>query len=107
MKHEPFTQVHLHALIKVHGVVTRRSGVFPQLKLVKYCCNVSRFVVFVSGTLDVGHLHRRMSPARSTGESKTEALVTEITIRLNFFLACGAFPRFRRSTNIASGHFNN
>ena len=36
-----FWQVHLHALIKVHGVVTRRSGVFPQLKLVKYRCNVS------------------------------------------------------------------
>ncbi|CAM9551914.1 unnamed protein product, partial [Sphacelaria rigidula] len=31
-------EVHLHALIKVHGVVTRRSGVFPQLKLVKYRC---------------------------------------------------------------------
>ncbi|CAM9343704.1 unnamed protein product [Ascophyllum nodosum] len=32
-------EVHLHALIKVHGVVTRRSGVFPQLKLVKYRCH--------------------------------------------------------------------
>jgi DNA replication licensing factor MCM2 len=29
---------HLGTLIKVTGVVTRRSGVFPQLKLVKYDC---------------------------------------------------------------------
>lgn len=29
---------HLGTLIKVSGVVTRRSGVFPQLKLVKYDC---------------------------------------------------------------------
>lgn len=41
---ETLPQVHLHALIKVHGVVTRRSGVFPQLKLVKYRCNVSLHV---------------------------------------------------------------
>ena len=31
-------QVHLNALIKVSGVVTRRTSVFPQLKLVKYDC---------------------------------------------------------------------
>lgn len=30
---------HLNTLIKVSGVVTRRSGVFPQLKLVRYDCN--------------------------------------------------------------------
>lgn len=29
---------HLSTLVKVSGVVTRRSGVFPQLKLVKYDC---------------------------------------------------------------------
>lgn len=29
---------HLGTLVKVNGVVTRRSGVFPQLKLVKYDC---------------------------------------------------------------------
>ncbi|PJF19878.1 DNA helicase [Paramicrosporidium saccamoebae] len=29
---------HLGTMIKVSGVVTRRSGVFPQLKLVKYDC---------------------------------------------------------------------
>lgn len=31
-------QVHLNALIKVSGVVTRRTGIFPQLKYVKYDC---------------------------------------------------------------------
>ena len=31
-------QVHLNALLKVSGVVTRRTNVFPQLKLVKYDC---------------------------------------------------------------------
>lgn len=29
---------HLNTLVRVTGVVTRRSGVFPQLKLVKYDC---------------------------------------------------------------------
>eukprot|EP00043_Microstomoeca_roanoka_P004604 m.50719 g.50719 ORF g.50719 m.50719 type:complete len:889 (-) comp12568_c0_seq1:304-2970(-) len=31
-------QTHLNALVKLQGVVTRRTGVFPQLKLVKYTC---------------------------------------------------------------------
>lgn len=31
-------QVHLNALIKVSGVVTRRTSVFPQLKLVRFNC---------------------------------------------------------------------
>ena len=30
--------VHLDTLIKISGVVTRRSGVFPQLQQVKYDC---------------------------------------------------------------------
>ncbi|XP_031495177.1 DNA replication licensing factor MCM2 [Nymphaea colorata] len=32
-------QVHLNTLIRTGGVVTRRSGVFPQLQQVKYDCN--------------------------------------------------------------------
>ncbi|KAK9707021.1 hypothetical protein RND81_07G167600 [Saponaria officinalis] len=32
-------QIHLSTLIRVGGVVTRRSGVFPQLQQVKYDCN--------------------------------------------------------------------
>ena len=31
-------QIHLNALIKVEGVVTRRTSVFPQLQLVKFDC---------------------------------------------------------------------
>lgn len=31
-------QSHLDALVRVSGVVTRRSGVFPQLKYVKFDC---------------------------------------------------------------------
>lgn len=31
-------QAHLNALVKVSGVVVRRSGVNPQLKVVKYNC---------------------------------------------------------------------
>lgn len=31
-------QTHLDALVRVSGVVTRRSGVFPQLKYVKFDC---------------------------------------------------------------------
>lgn len=32
-------QMHLNALIKVSGVVTKRTGIFPQLKLAFYGCN--------------------------------------------------------------------
>ncbi|KAL1595039.1 MCM DNA helicase complex subunit [Paraconiothyrium brasiliense] len=32
-------QSHLNCLVRVSGVVTRRSGVFPQLKYVKFDCN--------------------------------------------------------------------
>ncbi|XP_051122659.1 DNA replication licensing factor MCM2 [Andrographis paniculata] len=32
-------QIHLNTLIRIGGVVTRRSGVFPQLQQVKYDCN--------------------------------------------------------------------
>ncbi|UZJ54694.1 hypothetical protein CBS101457_004014 [Exobasidium rhododendri] len=31
-------QVHLNTLVRVQGVVTRRSGVFPQMKYVKFDC---------------------------------------------------------------------
>lgn len=31
-------QIHLDALVRVSGVVTRRTGVFPQLKYVKFDC---------------------------------------------------------------------
>ncbi|KAK6539810.1 MCM DNA helicase complex subunit [Orbilia ellipsospora] len=31
-------QTHLNALVRVSGVVTRRTGVFPQLKVVKFDC---------------------------------------------------------------------
>jgi DNA replication licensing factor MCM2 len=31
-------QVHLNALVRVHGVVTRRTSVFPQLKYVRFDC---------------------------------------------------------------------
>ena len=31
-------QTHLNTLVKVEGVVTRRTGVFPQLKIVHYNC---------------------------------------------------------------------
>ncbi|KAL7266564.1 MCM DNA helicase complex subunit [Rhizina undulata] len=32
-------QAHLNALVRVRGVVTRRTGVFPQLKYVKFDCS--------------------------------------------------------------------
>lgn len=32
-------QIHLNTMVRIGGVVTRRSGVFPQLQLVKYDCN--------------------------------------------------------------------
>ncbi len=38
-------QMHLNALVKVNGVVTRRTSVFPQLKYVKYDCNKCAFIL--------------------------------------------------------------
>lgn len=31
-------QMHLNALVRVSGVVTRRTGVFPQLQIIKFSC---------------------------------------------------------------------
>eukprot|EP00798_Chlamydomonas_sp_ICE-L_P026366 gene26366-17459_t len=36
---------HLNTLVRVTGVVTRRTGVFPQLRLVKYDCNKCGYVL--------------------------------------------------------------
>lgn len=38
-------QSHLNALIRIGGVVTRRTGVFPQLQSVKYDCVKCGFVI--------------------------------------------------------------
>ncbi|GBG79965.1 hypothetical protein CBR_g30227 [Chara braunii] len=38
-------QLHLNTLIKISGVVTRRTGVFPQLQQVKYDCAKCGFVM--------------------------------------------------------------
>lgn len=38
-------QSHLNALIRIGGVVTRRTGVFPQLQSVKYDCVKCAFVI--------------------------------------------------------------
>jgi DNA replication licensing factor MCM2 len=38
-------QSHLNALIKISGVVTRRTGVFPQLQSVKYDCMKCGFII--------------------------------------------------------------
>ncbi|KAL8153547.1 hypothetical protein V2J09_011307 [Rumex salicifolius] len=38
-------QIHLNTMIRIGGVVTRRSGVFPQLKQVKFDCNKCQLVL--------------------------------------------------------------
>ena len=38
-------QEHLNKLVRVSGVVTRRTGVFPQLQQVKYDCSKCGFVL--------------------------------------------------------------
>jgi DNA replication licensing factor MCM2 len=45
-------QHHLNSLIRVAGVVTRRTGVFPQLKYAKYDCGKCGAVLgpFFQGT---------------------------------------------------------
>lgn len=44
-------QVHMNSLVRTHGVVTRRTGVFPQMKLVKWACGRCSYVI---GPLQVG-----------------------------------------------------
>lgn len=47
-------QVHLNVLIKVRGVVTRRTAVFPQLSLAKYnCAKVNSDFSIMSGIYSV------------------------------------------------------
>lgn len=43
--HHPNRNYHLNCLVKVSGVVTRRTGVFPQLRLVKYDCMKCGYVM--------------------------------------------------------------
>jgi len=38
-------EVHLNAFIKISGVVTRRSAVFPQLRLLKYTCLTCNYLL--------------------------------------------------------------
>jgi DNA replication licensing factor MCM2 len=38
-------QAHLNAFVKVSGVITRRTGIFPQLKLVYYNCNKCSVII--------------------------------------------------------------
>jgi DNA replication licensing factor MCM2 len=38
-------QLHLNCFVKVSGVVTRRTSVFPQLKYVKYDCGKCGFIL--------------------------------------------------------------
>jgi DNA replication licensing factor MCM2 len=45
-------QYHLNRLIKVSGVVTRRTSVYPQLVLVRYDCPGCRFVIGPFATSD-------------------------------------------------------
>ncbi|KAL5575474.1 hypothetical protein UlMin_017173 [Ulmus minor] len=60
-------QIHLNTMICIGGVVTRRSGVFPQLQQVKYDCNkcgtilgpfFSEFLFRSQGIVPAGHLPR-------------------------------------------------
>lgn len=44
-------QVHMNSLVRTHGVITRRTGVFPQMKLVKWTCGRCSYVI---GPLQVG-----------------------------------------------------
>ena len=52
-------QIHLNALVKVSGVVTRRTSVFPQLTYAKYNCDkcgslIGPFFQNLSGKIDIG-----------------------------------------------------
>ncbi len=43
--HPNRSNYHLNCLVRVSGVVTRRTGVFPQLRLIKYDCAKCGYVL--------------------------------------------------------------
>ena len=88
---------HLNKLIRIHGVVTRRTGVFPQLQMVKYDCTKCGFVLgpFFQNTerevkpnscpqcqsksgFEVGIWASRSGPSKSSGAASLHMLAFPI-----------------------------
>ena len=76
-------QVHMGCLVKVSGVVTRRSGVFPQLKVCKYNCGSCGYVL---GPFSVIEAEPRMAGVQcpSCQAKGPYSLNTEQTVYCNF-----------------------
>jgi len=76
-------QVHMGCLVKVSGVVTRRSGVFPQLKVCKYNCGSCGYVL---GPFTVQGMEPKMAGTQcpSCQNKGPYSLNTEQTIYCNY-----------------------
>ena len=78
-------QAHVGCLVKVAGVVTRRSQVFPQLKACKYTCTHCSYVLGPFTMSDDGGEHRMKGvPCPSCQSKGPYALNTEETLYCNF-----------------------
>ena len=75
---------HLNTLVRFRGVVTRRTGTFPQLQMVRFNCSKCAYILGPffqnteneinvgscpncqsTGPFEVGHNHPAISPARN------------------------------------------
>lgn len=76
-------QYHIDQLIKVSGVVTRRTGVFPQLRMVKYDCMNCKHVIGPFQQSDDGR-ESRPSACPNCLESGPFRMNTQETVYRNF-----------------------
>lgn len=76
-------QIHMGCLVKVVGVITRRSSVFPQLKVCKYNCTKCGYVL---GPFSVSGAEPKMAgtPCPSCQEKGPYVLNTEQTVYCNY-----------------------
>jgi DNA replication licensing factor MCM2 len=76
-------QMHMGCLVKVAGVITRRSSVFPQLKVCKYNCTKCGYIL---GPFSVSGAEPKMAgtPCPSCQEKGPYVLNTEQTVYCNY-----------------------
>lgn len=88
-------QVHLDALVRVSGVVTRRAGVLPQLKYVKFDCG--RCGDVIGPVYQTGAMEVRVGFCPGCG-SKGPFSVNSEQVRCFFLFSLFHIPTFTPST---------
>ena len=77
-------QAHVNCLVKVSGVVTRRSPVFPQLKHCKYTCTNCSYVLGPFAASEEGEHRMRGVPCPSCQSKGPYVLNHEETVYCNY-----------------------